>query len=254
MAQASVTRREWLDSTRLGIPSLRVDVLVDKNETISEPKVLLELTAMTPDRVPSSKVKVAISKRLGRATLNIHSILPSLALALAFAVPGVSVRAADEHPASDPKKTGTQTAPGGTVPKSPPDKLDMRDKKRIDHAHHLAIKSANTEFLKSPEGIFSKEQIESLDQEINAVYEKYLNISREDPASENGKKLREERDRQVKLLNQKRDKVQADYEKLKMNSSIYQGMVVKHLKSQLAQLRGKVKSEALEKAKMDDKK
>jgi len=199
-------------------------------------------------------VHVAITKRLGRATLNRPSILPSLALTLAFAVPGVSVRAAEEHPASDPKKTGTQTAPGEPPPKSSLARKDRLDIARINRAHHLAIKSANTEFLKSPEGILSMEQIESLDQELNAVYEKYLNISREDPASENGKKLREERDQQVKLLNQKRAKFQAAYEELKKDSSIYQGMVEKHLKSELAQLRGKVKPEALEKAKLDNKK
>jgi hypothetical protein len=105
----------------------------------------------------------------------------------------------------------------------------------------LAEKGANTEFLDSPEGIAFKQQIASVEQEINAAYEKYLNICREDPTTERGKKLYEERDRLVRSLLQKMKKIEDDYEKLKENSPAYKAMVEKHLKGELGQLKGKLR-------------
>jgi hypothetical protein len=56
---------------------------------------------------------------------------------------------------------------------------------RVKRAHHLAEKSANTEFLNSPQGIAFKKQLTSVDDEINDVYEKHLNIFHEGPNKEN---------------------------------------------------------------------
>ncbi|MDZ4848051.1 MAG: hypothetical protein SGI77_02050 [Pirellulaceae bacterium] len=87
----------------------------------------------------------------------------------------------------------------------------------------------------------------------NAVYEKYLNIFREDPATERGKKLCEERDRLLQLLSQKMKKAEDDYEDLKKTSPVYRVMVEKHLKAQLKQLRGKLKSQSSEEKEDGDK-
>ena len=100
--------------------------------------------------------------------------------------------------------------------------------------------------MSSPDGIAFKEQLAALDQEINATYEKYLNLFREDPASEKGKQMREERDRQLQALFQKQKKIEEDYESLKNSSPAYQAMVEKHLNGQLKQLRGKLKTQAPE--------
>lgn len=132
--------------------------------------------------------------------------------------------------------------------------LDRKSQQRLKRAHHLAEKSANTEFLNSPDGIAFKKQLSSLDDEINAVYEKYLGIFLEGPATEQGKKLYEERDRQIKLLFQKKEKIEADYESLKKTSPVYRAMVEKHQKSELNQLKGKLKSKSSEESEDSEEK
>ncbi len=167
-------------------------------------------------------------------TMNKHTILPALVLALAFSV--------------QPLNAAKKNAPPATAPGNPTSEtlLDKKSQARVKRAHHLAEKSANREFLNSPQGIAFKKQLASVDDEINAVYEKYLNIYREDPATEKGKKLREERNRLIQSLKQKQATIEADYESLKKTSPDYRAMVEKHLKSELGQLKGKLKSQAPE--------
>ena len=178
----------------------------------------------------------------------IHRILTTLALALAFSVQCLS--AAEKPSATAPGAQNNQTAPGDA---STATFLDKKIQVRLKRAHHLAEKSANREFLNSPQGISFKKQISSVDDEINAVYEKYLNICREDPATEKGKKLRAERDRQIQLLKQKKEKAEADYEKLKKTSPVYRDMLAAHLKSELKQVKGKLKSQSPEEKEDSDK-
>lgn len=165
-------------------------------------------------------------------TMNRHAILPTLVLALAFSVQPLNAAK---------KKTPPATVPGNSSSEMP---LDTKSQARVKRAHHLAEKSANNEFLNSPQGIAFKKQISDWEQEINGTYEKYLNLFREDLASEKGKTMREERDRQLQLLNQKLKKAEADYEALKKTSPTYRAMLEKHLKSELKQVKGKLKSQA----------
>ena len=147
------------------------------------------------------------------------------------------LNAAENPSASTASKKCTAMAPGDA---STPSFLDNKIERRVKRAHHLGEKEANREFLNSPQGIAFKQQIASTDDEINAVYEKYLNVFREGP--ERGKELCAERDRQVQLLKQKRDKIDADFEKLKHISQVYRAMLEKHLQSELKQVKGKTKS------------
>ena len=180
-----------------------------------------------------------MKKATTRTATNRYPVLPSLVLALAFSVQ--CLNAAENTPATAPSKNGNQTAPGNTSTAAP---LDKKSQARLKRAHHLAEKTANNEFLNSPQGIAFKKQIASVDQEINAVYEKYLNIFLE--GQDKGKKLRAERDRQLQALHQKKAKLEDDYEKLKTTSPECRAMVEKHLQSQLHQLRGKLKSQPSE--------
>lgn len=173
--------------------------------------------------------------------MNRKPILLSLVLALAFSVP--CLNAAEETATTARGKKGKRAVPENPLPRTP---LDRQSQKRVERAHHLAEKSANIEFLKSPHGIAFKEQLVAVDQELNAVYEKYLDIFRQDPATEPGKKMREERDRQLQALFQKQKKIEAEYETLKNVSPAYRAMVEKHLKSELGQLKGKLKSQGPE--------
>jgi hypothetical protein len=158
-----------------------------------------------------------------------------------------SLNAADEPSTTTPSKKRNKTVPDNVTAAS----LDPQGQNILKRAHHLAEKGANIEFLKSPQGIAFKDQLAALDQEINDVYEKYLNIFREDPATEKGKKLREERERLLQALSQKQRKIEADYENLKNNSPAYRAMVEKHLKGELHHMKGKLKAHSLEKG--DDK-
>lgn len=165
---------------------------------------------------------------------------------LAMALVAASLNAADERSAAAPGKKINPLAVGDGPP------LDIKSQKRVERAHHLAEKGANTEFLNSPQGIAFKQQIAAVEQEINAVYEQYLNLCRVDPATEKGQSLRAERNRLLQALAQKQKKIEADYESLKKASPVYRAMVAKHLKSELNQLKGKLKSQSPEE-KDDDK-
>ena len=160
--------------------------------------------------------------------MNKHTILPSLALVLAFSVQSLLAAGKKPSPAPAPAPIDAST-------------LDAKDQAKLKRAYHLAEKAANAEFLRSPEGIAFKTLIASTDQEINAVYEKYLNLFRQDAATEKGKALRAERDRQLQLLEQKKAKAEADYEALKTTSPTYRDMLAKHQASELKQVKGKLK-------------
>lgn len=161
--------------------------------------------------------------------MNRHSSIFPL-LALVFSIQCLN---ASGKPQAD--KRGTRES------KEAPQSLsDQKIQKATKRAHHLAEKGAHQEFLNSPKGIAFKKQIETIDQEINSVYEKHLNVSREGPAKE--KKLREERDRQLQDLMQRRKKLETEYEILKQASPEYHAMLEKSLKSELGQVKGKSKS------------
>jgi predicted RNase H-like nuclease (RuvC/YqgF family) len=169
-----------------------------------------------------------------------------------------SVIDAASAPASKAAEEPRATAPANKInPKDLGDasvaaSLDQRSQNRVKRAHHLAEKGANIEFLNSPQGIAFKDQISALEQEINAVYEKYLNIFREGPNTEKGKKLYAERDRLVQSLFRKMEKTENDYENLKKTSPVYRAMVEKHLKGELTQLRGKLRSKSSEESEEEE--
>ena len=163
----------------------------------------------------------------------IIGILPSFILALTFPTECLD--------AAVPGKRTKETVPDHPSTAKP---LDEKSRQRLKRAHHLAEKSANTQFLNSPLGIAFKQRLTALDDEVNAIYEKKLNLFLESP--ENGKKLRAERDRQLQLLSQKRGEIETDYENLKKSSPDYRAMLEKHLKEQLGQVKGKLKQESPE--------
>lgn len=160
------------------------------------------------------------------------TVLVTLALASA------SFAGESEPPASAPCSKSNQPAPADASLKSVQDKNNERKQAR---ARQLGEKLANIEFLNSPQGIAFKNQLDSLDQQINAVYERYLNLFREDPTTDKGKALRAERDGQLNPLKEKREKTEADYEKLKENNPAYQSILERHLQGQLRQAKGKSK-------------
>lgn len=151
------------------------------------------------------------------------------------------LNAAEKTSVTTPGKKGNEMVSGDGAPAAP---LDQKSQQRLKRAHHLAEKGANTEFLNSPQGIAFKKQMASVDQEINGVYEKYLNIFREGPATEAGKKLHAERARLLRDLRQKQERIEGAYEDLKNNSPVFKAMVEKHLTSELHQLKGKLKAQA----------
>jgi len=163
-----------------------------------------------------------------------HTLEKTILFVLALALAVANLNAAEKPSATAPSKESKQTAPGAA---STPALVDKNNEKRVKRAHHLAEKGAEQQFRNSPDGIAFKNQLASLNQEINAVYEKHLNVFRESP--EKGKTLRAERDRQLQLLDQKMEKVEADYEKLKEKSQVYRAMLEKKLKSELQQVKGK---------------
>lgn len=166
--------------------------------------------------------------------MNLKLILTLLARVLVIA----SLKAADQPTA--PKPDGEPESSSANAPvkkedekaadKTPNPLKEQKRQKKIEHNEHVALKGANTEFLNSPQGITFKKQIASLDQEVNAVYEKYLNVCKESQA----KMLREERDRLLQSLAQKRKNLEDDYEKVRDSSPEYLAMVKKHEKSRLS--------------------
>lgn len=197
------------------------------------------------DRVPQKNEEMTIHSPSTPTAMTRHSILPSLVLALAFSVPCLNAEA--KRPATAPNNTSNQTAPGDAST------LDKKSRDKLKRAYHLAEKSANAEFLRSPEGIGFKNLLASTDQEVNAVYEKYLNICRESPATEKGKALRAERDQQIRLLEQRKTKAEADFEALKKTSPTYRYMLEKHQMSELKQVKGKLKTQSPEQKKDGNK-
>lgn len=148
--------------------------------------------------------------------MNKHFVLPSLALALAFSVQCLQAEA--EPPATAPGANGDTTASGKSViPVDLTKKRETQGRKNENKAR----KKAETQFRNSPQGIVLKKQIMAVDDEVNGVYEKYLNIWREDPATERGKKLRAERDRELRLLTQKKKELESDFQKLMETSPVY---------------------------------
>lgn len=123
---------------------------------------------------------------------------------------------------------------------------DTRAQKKLKRAHHLTEKAASSEFGRSPEGIALKNLIAAANQEINAVDEKHLNIWRESPATQKGKELRAERDQQIRLLEQKVSKAEADFETLRASSPAYRDMLAAHLKSELKSANEKLRNQQSE--------
>lgn len=170
-----------------------------------------------------------------------RTLAKTILIVLAAVTVSTSLNAAKKPSAAATEKEDKQIVP---VDASTPSFLDKKTQGKEKRAHHLAEKAATREFLNSPDGITFKKQIASTDDEINAVYEKNLNVFREDP--EKGKKLSAEMERQVQILKQKRDKIEAEFEKLRKNSPVYRTMFEKHLKSELGQLKGRLKSKPSE--------
>ena len=142
--------------------------------------------------------------------MNKHAILTSLALVLAFSLQALHAR---PKPPADATASDPSVIPVDQVKKS-----EVQGRKNENKAR----KYAETEFRNTPQGIVFKTQHMAVDDEVNAVYERYLNIWREDPATERGKKLRAERDRELQLLAQKKKKLEDDFEKLMETSPEYQ--------------------------------
>lgn len=170
--------------------------------------------------------------------MTIHSLARRVSPVLALAFSVQCLTAGEQSPAASSQGRGRSKTVAGESPAASP--MDPRDQARLKRAHHLAEKGANTEFLNSPQGIAFKDQLTAIDVEINAVYEKYLNIFREEPDTGKGRQVREERERLLRALSQKQKKAEADYENLKKSSPVYRAMVEKHLKGELRQLKGKL--------------
>ena len=168
-----------------------------------------------------------------------------------------SANAADEPSGSTPDvktvppsaaalvKKGMALPGGKTV-----DELDQKSLRKLKRAENVAEQTAKKAFLRSPEGIASKREMISLDDEINAIYEKYLNLFSESQE----KMLREERDRELRALKQKEHQTKVEVKEIEKDSPAYREILEQHLKSQLSKLRGKLKTKQPdEPEKKDDK-
>ena len=162
---------------------------------------------------------------------------------------------ADDAPAPDGKtvpptaaalvKKGMPLPGGKTV-----DELDQKSLKKLKRAESVAEQTAKKAFLRSPEGIARKQAMKSLDDEINDVYEKYLNIFSESQE----KVLRAERDRELRALKQKEHQTKGEIKEIEKDSPAYRAILEQHLKSQLSQLRGKLKTKQPDEAEKKDEK
>ena len=129
-----------------------------------------------------------------------------------------------------PLATAEETKPNIPVPKTDPAAPDVPSKpstpafkdkkeKKAEKRHEfLALKNANSAFLRSPQGITFNKQIAALEQELNAIYEKYLNVFHQS-------QMRAERDHQIHLLKEKIATAESDYETLRDSSLVYHDMV-----------------------------
>lgn len=169
--------------------------------------------------------------------MNRSSILLFLVIAFAFSVPCMNAAENPSTAASGKKHKKTAKDDASAAPKF----LELKQEGRLKRAYHLAEKGANTDFLNSKEGIGFKNQLDSVDQEVNATYEKNLNNFHENP--EKGKMLREERDKLLQALFQKRKRIEAEYESLKKSSPVYRALYEKRLKSEMGQYNRKNKTQ-----------
>jgi hypothetical protein len=98
------------------------------------------------------------------------------------------------------------------------------------NAARKGLGHAEGKFLKNtPEGKAYLEKFSALDQELNAVYEKHLNLFHLDPESEQGKTVRAGRQRQLDALKAEKIKVELAYEQMKNNSPVYRKLLEKEL-------------------------
>jgi hypothetical protein len=98
------------------------------------------------------------------------------------------------------------------------------------NAARKGLAFANSKFLKStPEGTAHLEKMSALDKELNVIHEKHLNLFHLDPKSEEGKKVRAERHRQLDALKAEKEKAENAYQELKDKSPAYRKLLEKEL-------------------------
>jgi len=89
------------------------------------------------------------------------------------------------------------------------------------NAVRKATGRAESTMLASPEGVAYHEKIWDLEQEINKVHEKYINIFYAAPDTAKGKALRAERKLLLDSVLAQRQKINSEYAELKKTSPVY---------------------------------